>query len=37
VTLELTLKAGQARLQTWLEEKDGASRGAFYVEVSKKE
>src|SRR5262249_3323830 len=31
VSLELRLKPGKSRLQTWLEEKGGASRGAFYV------
>jgi arylsulfatase A-like enzyme len=33
VSVELGLKAGKTRLQTWLTEKDGTQRGAFYVEV----
>jgi hypothetical protein len=35
VTVQMRLPAGPAQLQTWLEEKDGGSRGAFYVEVSR--
>jgi arylsulfatase A-like enzyme len=36
ITLEARLAAGKARLQTWLD--DGpVSRGAFYVEVSRRE
>jgi arylsulfatase A-like enzyme len=37
VTLEVKLPAGPAEVQTWLEEKDGTSRGAFYVEVRRVE
>jgi arylsulfatase A-like enzyme len=37
VTLELKLPAGAAQLQTWLQEKDGSSRGAFWVEVRRVE
>jgi hypothetical protein len=33
VTFAVDLKAGQTRLQTWLTDKDGESRGAYYVEV----
>jgi arylsulfatase A-like enzyme len=33
VTFEVRLKAGKTRLQTWLTEADGRSRGAYYVEV----
>ena len=33
VTLLAELKVGKSRLQTWLDENDGASRGAFFVEV----
>lgn len=33
VSLDLALERGDGRLQTWLEEADGTSRGAFYVEV----
>jgi hypothetical protein len=31
----IDLKAGKTRLQTWLQEKDGATRGAFYVDVER--
>ncbi|MFO0930774.1 MAG: arylsulfatase [Gemmataceae bacterium] len=33
VSLDLTLAPGDGRLQTWLDEADATSRGAFYVEV----
>ena len=34
VTLSLNLKAGPARMQTWLSDSDsGKSRGAFFIEV----
>jgi arylsulfatase A-like enzyme len=33
VTFEARLKAGKTRLQTWLTEASGRSRGAYYVEV----
>jgi arylsulfatase A-like enzyme len=33
VKLTLDLKAGPAKMQTWLDETDGASRGAFFVSV----
>jgi hypothetical protein len=33
VTFEVSLKPGKTRLQSWLTEKDGTSRGAYYVEV----
>jgi arylsulfatase A-like enzyme len=33
VSFELALKPGKTRLQTWLVEKGGKERGAFYVEV----
>jgi hypothetical protein len=29
----MDLEAGPARLQTWLERRDGFSRGAYFVEV----
>ena len=33
VTFRVNLKKGPARLQTWLDAKDGTSRGAYFVEV----
>jgi arylsulfatase A-like enzyme len=33
VTFPVKLPAGKTRLQTWLTEKDGTSRGAYFVEV----
>jgi arylsulfatase A-like enzyme len=33
VTFTVELKAGPARLQTWLDEPDGTSRGAFFIDV----
>lgn len=33
VTFRAELKAGKTRLKTWLTERDGDTRGAFYVEV----
>jgi arylsulfatase A-like enzyme len=33
VTFEVDLTSGKTRLQTWLTEKDGTSRGAYFVEV----
>ena len=35
VALEMTLAAGQARVQTWLIEKEGKSRGSFFVDVER--
>jgi len=35
VTFELNLKAGPTRLQTWLTDNAGQSRGAYYVEVKR--
>ncbi len=35
VELTVDLKAGSAMLQTWLDEDEGASRGAYYVTVRK--
>jgi hypothetical protein len=37
VTFDLELKKGKARLQTWLGDKDGDIRGAFFVEVKRKQ
>ena len=37
VVLEATVPEGDARLQTWLEEADGRSRGAYFVEVERHE
>ena len=34
-TFEATLKAGSTRLQTWFADKDGGSRGAYYVYVTR--
>jgi len=33
VTFRVNLKAGKTRLQTWLSEKDGRQRGAYFVNV----
>ena len=33
VTLVANLNAGKTRLQTWLDEEGGKSRGAYFVEV----
>lgn len=35
VTFQTKLPAGKAKLQTWLTEANGKSRGAFFVEVSR--
>jgi len=35
VTFEVRLKAGKTRLQTWLTDDDGVSRGAYYVYVKR--
>ena len=37
VTLTADLKAGKTRLQTWLTQADGQSRGAYFVEVRRVE
>ncbi len=37
VTFKVDLKRGSTRLQTWLTDKDGASRGAYFVEVKHQE
>ncbi len=37
VTFKVDLERGSARLQTWLTDKDGASRGAYFVEVKRPE
>lgn len=37
VSLVVDLKAGESRLQTWLDGQDGTSRGAFFVEVQRVE
>src|SRR5581483_2111398 len=37
VTFRVRLEAGPARLQTWLTEANGTSRGAYYVEVRRVE
>ena len=34
-TFEVNLKAGSTRLQTWFTDKDGGSRGAYYVYVTR--
>lgn len=36
-TFTLKLTAGQKKLQTWLDEGNGVSRGAFFVEIFRKE
>jgi hypothetical protein len=33
VTFQVRLEAGSTRLQTWLAQKNGVSRGAYFVEV----
>jgi hypothetical protein len=33
VTFPVKLPAGKTRLQTWLTEKDGTTRGAYFVEM----
>jgi hypothetical protein len=33
VTFEVRLEAGKTRLQTWLTQKSGKSKGAYFVEV----
>jgi hypothetical protein len=35
VRFEAELKAGDTEVQTWLTEKDGSSRGAYFVEVER--
>lgn len=35
VVFRLDLPVGRTRLQTWLSDKSGASRGAFFVEVKR--
>ena len=35
VTIDLILKAGKTRLQTWLMDDRGNSRGAYYVYVKR--
>ena len=35
VTFTATLKAGPAKLQTWLEEKTGPTRGAYFVDLKR--
>ena len=36
VTFHVNLKAGSARLDTWFTDANGASRGAFYVHITKR-
>jgi arylsulfatase A-like enzyme len=37
VTFQVQLEPGKTRLQTWLQEKSGTSRGAYFVEVKRME
>jgi hypothetical protein len=37
VTFEVALEVGKTRLQTWLTDRDGTARGAYYVEVARTE
>lgn len=37
IAFELPITAGQTRFQTWFEEASGAARGAYYVEIERRE